>query len=154
MISTFIFLAHHKLSAYCLHISAPQEYQHLFTSPVSYVGPSAGYKFITDLLKFRKIIRQIYEEEFQKPINPLTDEQQNNYDLATHCVICGEEFTCSDLTVEEYQSNLKSQAFSDNIENEDMLHCLSTDLLGPKCKDHFHTTGEYRYNIIFLFFII
>ena len=129
VISTYL-LAHHKLSAYSLHITAPPEYQHLFTSPVSYVGPSAGYKFITDLLKFRKIIRRIYEEEFQKPINPLTDLQQHEYDSATHCFICGEEFTCSDLTVEEYQSNLKSQAFSDNIENEDLLYCLPTDLLG------------------------
>ncbi len=84
--------AKHKVITYTYYIVTKDN--HPYKDPVTYVGEDAAQHFYN---KITKDAAQIEEEYRRYPVVPhLTDEERRDYEEATHCCICAEEFKNED----------------------------------------------------------
>ena len=136
-------VSEHQIGSFALSCQAPQQFQHLFP-PQVYTGPYAAHRFIEALMKFRKTIRELHENEFKKEMIPLTPTEKLHHDQVDVCHICKEKITCQ-LTLDEYIDTMGAKVFTDNQnDTSDKLLASETDMLGPKVMDHSHQNGLYR----------
>jgi len=79
----------HRVCGFACHrVTDIVEYQ---TEPVVYSGPDPMSVFYNHVMKESKIIGEILKNH--KDMLPLTNEQQTEYDAATHCTACGTDFS-------------------------------------------------------------
>ena len=155
-------LNHHRISAFSIYCQAPPQLQHHF-APIGYTGSDSGAKFIQELLNIRSKIRELYETECRKPMQPLTHKEQNMFDSVNVCHICELDITCP-LTLDEWVDTMASRCFTDDEYNTDgKCFTQDTDLLGPKVRytcmlcvfvyclyftflhrDHCHISSKFR----------
>ena len=72
----------------CYRVTDMEQYQ---TAPVVYSGPDVMDKFYEHVMQESETITKIISGD--KDMNPLTPEQQTDYDAATTCWTCGVPFT-------------------------------------------------------------
>ena len=88
----------------------------------SYNGPDPAKWFVQELADFSNFAELTFKNK--KPMLPLTPEEQEAYDNATTCHICG------------------------------VMGFIEKDKKRGKAQDHSHLTGKYRYLFIIIFFFL
>ena len=77
-------------------------YNDKYTKPIQYYrGEKAVYKFMESMLNEVKYCRTIIKNKFNKPLR-MTKENENDFQKATSCHICGKQYNKSDLRVREH----------------------------------------------------
>ena len=77
-------------------------YDDKYTKPIQYYrGEKAVYKFMESMLNEVKYCRTIIKHKFNKPLR-MTQENENDFQKATFCHICGKQYNKSDLRVRDH----------------------------------------------------
>ena len=77
-------------------------YDDKYTKPIQYYrGEKAVYKFMESMLNEVKYCRTIIKNKFNKPLR-MTQENENDFQKATSCHICGKQYNKSDLRVRDH----------------------------------------------------
>ena len=148
----------HKLLSYAFIVKAPtQELQNKF-DPI-YTGSGVGCltKFISDIKRVKKKIKNLWKEYSNAKMNTLTCQENEQYEAAENCYICDKKITCKlsvpDWTAarQNYKDVQKSIRLGKRKAGSDKTIASSTvslppivDSNGPKVRDHDHFTGTYR----------
>ena len=137
-------LSTHKVFSVALHVVSDR-FQNQFTPQKYREGidghENAGYMFCKMLYENIKKINNLYETECNKPMYPLTAEEEQQFNEGTICHICEEEIKCK-LSYKKWMS--LSKICTDDPSQKDKLYVDELTLKGPKVKDHNHWTGFYR----------
>ena len=77
-------------------------YDDKYTKPIRYYrGEKVVYKFMESMLNEVKYCRTIIKSKFNKPLI-MTQENENDFQKATSCHICGKQYNESDLRVKDH----------------------------------------------------
>lgn len=119
-LSTYTYtIQNHVPMSYCLYfvcdITLDEQIKEVVPNgPILYRGENAAQNFV---MRMYGIMSNVAKKlKCYKPMNPLTNEEKNSFDAATHCQMCKKVFGFNSVT----QKNVK------------------------KVRDHCHFTGRYR----------
>lgn len=80
----------HTPMSYCLYLKISDEVKHvpsnLPTEPITYRGKDAGSHFVQQLKVIGEEVSRLYS--INKPMEPLTQEEEESYLTANHCYLC------------------------------------------------------------------
>lgn len=96
----------HEPMSFCVYLAIDNALDecialHLPKEPYLYRGKDAALKFMEYLISIANLIGDLIAEK-NVPMLPLTIEEQNRVNLATHCEFCNTEFSMIDYAVKDH----------------------------------------------------
>ena len=139
-------LSTHKVFAVGMHVVSdrfqdqfkPQKYREGVDGE-----ENAGYAFCRLLHENMEKINYLYETECNKPMTPLTLEEEKHFQEGKICHICEEEITCK-FSYQKWLSLMQNNIFSDDPTEKDKVFVDTLTMKGPKVRDHNHWDSKFR----------